>query len=49
VSKCLETGAEVSQGVLMPKCLVAEVSVNPHNCDIACVYEHIPTFFASAR
>ena len=26
VSKCLETGAEVSQSVLMPKCLVAEVS-----------------------
>jgi len=30
VSKCLETGAEVSQSVLMPKCLVAEVSGNPH-------------------
>jgi len=29
VSKCLETGAEVSQSVLMPKCLVAEVSGNP--------------------
>jgi len=28
VSKCLETGAEVSQSVLMPKCLVAEVSGN---------------------
>ena len=29
VSKCLEIGAEVSQSVLMPKCLVAEVSGNP--------------------
>ena len=29
VSKCLETGAEVSQSVLMPKCLVPEVSGNP--------------------
>jgi len=28
VSKCLEIGAEVSS-VLMPKCLVAEVSGNP--------------------
>ena len=28
VSKCLETGTEVSQSVLMPKCLVAEVSGN---------------------
>ena len=28
VSKCLEIGAEVSQSVLMPKCLVAEVSDN---------------------
>ena len=28
VSKCLEIGAEVSQSVLMPKCLVAEVSGN---------------------
>jgi len=28
VSKCLETGAEVPQSVLMPKCLVAEVSSN---------------------
>ena len=28
VSKCLEIGAEVSQIVLMPKCLVAEVSGN---------------------
>ena len=28
VSKCLETGAEVSQSVLMPKWLVAEVSGN---------------------
>jgi len=28
VSKCLETGAEVSHSVLMPKCLVAEVSGN---------------------
>jgi len=28
VSKCLEIGAEVSQSVLMPKCLVAEVSSN---------------------
>ena len=28
VSKCLETGAEVSKSVLMPKCLVAEVSGN---------------------
>jgi len=27
-SKCLEIGAEVSQSVLMPKCLVAEVSSN---------------------
>jgi len=27
VSKCFEIGAEVSQSVLMPKCLVAEVSV----------------------
>jgi len=26
VSKCFETGAEVFQSVLMPKCLVAEVS-----------------------
>jgi len=26
VSKCLEIGAEVSQSVLMPKCLVVEVS-----------------------
>ena len=26
--KCLETGAEVSQSRLMPKCLVAEVSGN---------------------
>ena len=31
VSKCLETGAEVSQSVLMPKCLVAEVSGNQHD------------------
>jgi len=30
-SKCLETGAEVSQSVLMPKCLVAEVSGNPES------------------
>ena len=29
VSKCLEIGAEVSHGVLMPKRLVAEVSGNP--------------------
>jgi len=28
VSKCLETGTEVFQSVLMPKCLVAEVSGN---------------------
>jgi len=28
VSKCLETGAEVSQSVLMPKYLVAEVAGN---------------------
>jgi len=28
VSKCLGIGAEVSQSVLMPKCLVAEVSGN---------------------
>ena len=28
MSKCLEIGAEVSQSVLMPKCLVAEVSSN---------------------
>ena len=28
VSKCLEIGAEVAQSVLMPKCLVAEVSGN---------------------
>jgi len=28
VSKCLEIGAEVSQTVLMSKCLVAEVSGN---------------------
>ena len=28
VSKCFEIGAEVSQSVLMPKCLVAEVSGN---------------------
>ena len=28
VSMCLEIGAEVSQSVLMPKCLVAEVSGN---------------------
>ena len=28
VSKCLETGSEVSQSVLMPKCLVAKVSGN---------------------
>jgi len=28
VSKCLETGAEVSQSVLMPKCFVIEVSGN---------------------
>jgi len=27
-SKCLEIGAEVSQSVLMPKCLMAEVSGN---------------------
>jgi len=33
VSKCLETGAEVSQSVLMPKCLVAKVSGNlSKNC-----------------
>jgi len=30
VSKCLELGAEVSQSVLMPKCLVAEVSGNQY-------------------
>ena len=30
VSKCLETGAKVSQSVLMPKCIVAEVSGNLH-------------------
>ena len=30
VSKCLEIGAEVSQSVLMPKCLVAEVSGRPY-------------------
>jgi len=28
VSKCLEIGAEVSQSVLMPNCLVAKVSGN---------------------
>jgi len=28
VSKCLEISAEVSHSVLMPKCLVAEVSGN---------------------
>jgi len=28
VSKCVEIGAEVSQSVLMSKCLVAEVSGN---------------------
>jgi len=31
VSKCLEIGAEVSQSVLMPKFLVAEVSGNRRN------------------
>jgi len=35
VSKCLEIGAEVSQSVLMPKCLVAEVSGNRH-----CYYQY---------
>jgi len=29
VSKCLEIGAKVSQSVLIPKCLVAEVPGNP--------------------
>jgi len=37
VSKCLGTGAEVSQSVLMPRCLVAEVSGNP-------VYNSGPAF-----
>jgi len=36
VSKCVEIGAEVSQSVLMPKCLVAEVSGNPHA--VACIF-----------
>jgi len=31
LSKCLEIGAEVSQSVLMPKCLVAKVSGNQIN------------------
>jgi len=31
VSKCLEISAEVSQSVLIPKCLVAEMSGN--RCD----------------
>jgi len=35
VSKCLEIGAEVSQSVLMPKCLVAEVSGNHGGCTVA--------------
>ena len=30
VSKCLETGAEVSQSVLRPKCLVADMSGNSY-------------------
>jgi len=40
VLKCLETGAEVSQGVLMPKCLVAEVSGNPVCCTAGPVVRH---------
>jgi len=31
VSKCLEIGTEVPQSVLMPKCLVAEMSGNRRN------------------
>ena len=38
VSKCLETGAEVSQSVLMPKCLVAEVPGNHYVDENSALY-----------
>jgi len=38
VSKCLEIGAQVSQSVLMPKCLVAEVSGNRYQTACYTVY-----------
>jgi len=41
VSKCLEIGAEVSQSVLMPKCLVAEVSDN-HRIGQCAVHPSFP-------
>jgi len=43
VSKCLEIGAEVSQSVLMPKCLVAEVSGNRPN--IFCIFTILLYFY----
>jgi len=41
VSKGLETGAEVSRSVLMPKCLVAEVSDNRQNLQVDCLADYV--------
>ena len=52
VLKSLEIGAEVSQSVLMPKCLVAEVSGNPctsHGCKVQVKDSSVDSYFLSRR